>query len=78
MSKTISLIGKVSSIYVITSPRELLFDGDGPAIISAFAETLEKAREKASRLEDSKIYLRETVTIESFTGILTRSTEVAN
>lgn len=77
MSKTISLVGKVFSTYIITSPRELLFDGDGPPIISASAETLEKAREKASSLEDSKIYLRETVTVEGFAGILSRSTEVA-
>ncbi|MDP3697387.1 MAG: hypothetical protein Q8R55_05205 [Candidatus Taylorbacteria bacterium] len=77
MGKKITLTGDLTTQYVVTTPRELLFDGDGPAINSCFAKTLEEARKKAARINPkvTKIYLQEYVEVENRWGFLHRSTE---
>ncbi len=75
MGNKITLTGHLTKEYVVTTPRELLFDGDGPPFTSYFAKTLEEAREKAARLnhKDAKIYLNEYVKVDGFLGRLHRS-----
>lgn len=76
MPNRISLVGKIEEKYVIVTPRELLFDGDGPSFYEWFADTLEDARTRASRLTNAKIYLYELVEVKGFSGVLQRSKEV--
>lgn len=73
----IPLTGHLEENYVVTTPRELLFDGDGPPFYERPATSLEDAREKASRLTDAKILKYEDVDVEGFNGHLTRVTEIA-
>ena len=77
MDDKITLTGHRTTEYVLTAPRELLFDGDGPAFNSYCAKTLGEVREKASHLnhKDAKIYLHEYVEVDGFSGLLHRSTE---
>lgn len=71
-----SFTGNLEESYVVTTPRELLFDGDWPPFYEHPATSLEDAREKASKLTDAKILLTERVTIEGFSGTVSRSREV--
>lgn len=75
MEEKISLTGHLSKEYVISTPRELLFDGDGPACNSCFASTLEEAREKATRLKNAEIHLNEYVKVDGFSGLLHKTTK---
>ena len=76
MSTKISLVGNITDNFVVTTPRELLFDGDEPPFYERPAVSLEDAIEKASHLADAKIFKHEFVTVEGFSGLLTRVTEI--